>query len=218
MPVDDFHQLIAVITLQAASKYGFVVAGGNALIKHGIVDRYTADLDLFSDREGAVEAAAGAVEEALRSAGLHAERQDKSAGLSDVWYGLGEGLAEWVITAPGGRQTILQMAYFGRSRRPVTIDGVPVLAIEDAVGWKCHALVTRVEPRDYIDIAAALGRYRVSQLIRFARRLEPGLLPQEFADAGRRLDLMADSRFARLGLRRAAIARIRKRFADWPRD
>ncbi len=218
MPVDDFHQAIAVIALQAAAEYGFVVAGGNALIKHGIVDRYTADIDLFSHREGAVQAAAAAVELALRAAGLHAERQDKSEGLADIWYAIGEGLAEWVITAPGGQQTILQMAYFGRSRKPVIIDGVPVLAIEDAVGWKCHALVTRVEPRDYVDVAAALGRYSVPDLIRFARRLEPGLRREEFADAGQRLDHMSDSRFTRLGLRRAAITRLRKRFADWPRN
>ncbi len=218
MPVDQFQQQIAVIALRAAARYGFVLAGGNALIKHGIVDRYTADIDLFSDREGAVQAAAGAVEQALRAAGLHVERQDKSAGLSDIWYAIGEGLAEWVITAPDGRQTVLQMAYFGRSRRPVTIGGVRVLAIEDTVGWKVVALVTRVEPRDYVDVAASLGRYSVSDLIRFARRLDRGLRPEEFADAGLRLDQMPDRRFARLGLRPPAIKLLRKRFADWPRQ
>lgn len=48
MPVDEFHQALAVIVLQVASEYGFVVAGGNALIKHGIVDRYTADIVMWS--------------------------------------------------------------------------------------------------------------------------------------------------------------------------
>lgn len=69
-----------------------------------------------------------------------------------------------------------------------------------------------------MDVAGALGRYSVTQLIGFARRLEPALRPGEFADAGRRLDGMADSRFARMGLPPAAIALIRNRFADWPRD
>ena len=218
MPADKFQQAVAVIALRAAAEHGFVVAGGNALIKHGIVDRYTADLDLFSPREGAVQAAAAAVEQALRAAGLQVERQDQSGGLDDIWYAIGEGLAEWVITGPGGQQTILQMAHFGRSRKPVIIDGVPVLAVEDAVGWKTHALVTRVEARDYVDVAAALGRYSAPQLIRFARCLEPGLRREEFADAGQRLDHMSDARFTRLGLRRTAINRIRKAFADWPRN
>jgi hypothetical protein len=31
---------------------------------------------------------------------------------------MGESLAEWIITAPGGEQMILQMAYFDRTRDP----------------------------------------------------------------------------------------------------
>jgi hypothetical protein len=37
-------------------------------------------------------------------------RRDKAAGLADVFPGLGEGLAEWVITASDGAQMMLQMA------------------------------------------------------------------------------------------------------------
>ncbi len=55
-------------------------------------------------------------------------------------------------------------------------------------------------------------------VIRFARRLEPGLRPEEFADAGRRLGQMPDRHFARLGLRPSAIRLLRRRFADWPRQ
>ncbi len=51
---------------------------------------------------GAVEAAAGAVEAALRGAGFEAERQDQSAGLTDIFPGTGEGLAEWIVIAPAG--------------------------------------------------------------------------------------------------------------------
>jgi hypothetical protein len=49
-----------------------------------------------------VQAAAGAVEAALRDAGFAAERRDQAAGLADVFPGLGEGLAEWVVTASDG--------------------------------------------------------------------------------------------------------------------
>jgi hypothetical protein len=45
-------------------------------------------------------------------------------------------------------------------------------------------------------VAAALQRYGPSQLIRFARRLDPGLTSREFADAGLRLDQMTDTTFA----------------------
>jgi hypothetical protein len=47
-------------------------------------------------------------------------------------------------------------------------------------------------PRDYLDIAAALDRYTVAELIGFARRLDPGLTGEDFADAGQRLDRLDD--------------------------
>ena len=83
MPVNDLHRRVAAIALGAAAKHGFALGGGNALIAHGIIDRLTEDVDLFTDKAGGVQAAAGAVEAALLAAGLEAERQDKSAGLAD---------------------------------------------------------------------------------------------------------------------------------------
>src|ERR1700687_2146384 len=59
---------------------------------------------------------------------------------------------------------------------------------------------SRVEPRDYVDTAAALGRYTVAQLIGLARRLDPGLTERDFADAGRQPGRMPDQMFARYGL------------------
>ncbi len=203
--------------MRAAAKHGFALGGGNALIAHGIVDRPTEDVDLFTDEDNGVTAAAGAVEQAIRAVGFEAERQDTIGGLAEVFYGMGDGLAEWIITEPGGRQMMLQMAYFDRDRRPVTMDVGPVLDLEDVVGSKVCALASRVEPRDFVDTAAALGRYSVDQLIGFARRLDPGLTDQEFADAGRLLDQLDDAVFARYGLSPQDVARLRERMAAWPR-
>jgi hypothetical protein len=217
MPLDELHAAIAAIALGAAGRHGFALGGGNALIAHGIVDRPTEDVDLFTDEDDGEMAAAGAVEAALRAAGFGAERQDMTAGLADVFYGMGDGLAEWIITGPDGRQMMLQMAYFDRDRRPVTMDIGPVLDLEDVVGSKVCALASRVEPRDYVDTAAALERYTVDQLIAYAKRLDPGLTDRDFADAGRQLDRMPDGLFARYGLDAAAVGRLRQRFAAWPR-
>jgi hypothetical protein len=218
MPLDELHAEVAAIALGAAGRHGFALGGGNALIAHGVIDRPTEDVDLFTDEDGGVTAAAGAVEAALRAAGFGAERQDKTAGLADIFYGMGDGLAEWIVTGPGGRQMMLQMAYFDRDHRPVTMDVGPVLDLEDVVGSKVCALASRVEPRDYVDTAAALERYRVDQLIAYARRLDPGLTDRDFADAGQQLDRMPDGVFARYGLDDAAVARLRERFATWPRS
>jgi hypothetical protein len=218
MPIDELQREVATIALRTAARHGFALAGGNALIAHGIIDRRTDDVDLFSDQETAVAAAADAVEGALRAAGFEAERRDQAAGLEDVFSGMGEGLAEWVITAPGGEQTMLQMAYFDRTRGPVTMDVGPVLDLEDLAGSKVCALASRVEPRDYVDTAAALQRYSVDQLISFARRLDPGLEARDFADAGTQLDRMPDGLFTRYGLSPEDVARLRHQFAAWPRS
>jgi hypothetical protein len=174
MPVSDLHRRVAAVALAAAAEHGFALGGGNALLAHGVISRPIQDVDLFTDQEHGVQAAADAVEAALRRAGFQAVRQDQAGGLSDMFPDIGEGLAEWMVTASGGEQMLLQLDCFDRGRQPVVMDVGPVLDLEDAVGGKVCALASRVEPRDYADVAAALGRYRAAQLIGFARRLDPG--------------------------------------------
>ncbi len=217
MPISGLQREVATIALRVAARYGFALAGGNALIAHGVIDRPTEDVDLFSDQETGVAAAADAVEAALRAAGFVAERQDGINDLGDIFEGMGEGLAEWLITSPTGQQTMLQMAYFDRTRGPVTMDVGPVLDIEDLAGWKTVALVSRVEPRDYVDVAAAVDHYTIDELIALARRLDSGLQDRDFTDAGRQLDRMPDGLFARYGLDPQDVARLRERFTAWPR-
>ncbi len=150
--------------------------------------------------------------------GYTAERQDKTAGLAEVFEGMGEGLAEWIITTPDGAQLMLQLAYFDRGRQPVLMEFGPVLDLDDAIGGKVAALATRAAERDYIDVAAALARgYTVAQLTTLALALDPGLAAEDFADAGQRLDRLRDDRFAPYGLTPDDVTRLRKRFAAWPR-
>jgi hypothetical protein len=217
MPVGQLHGQVATIALRAAARHGFALGGGNALMAYGVVDRFTADVDLFTDEEASVAAAAAAVETALRAAGFGTERRDQAGGLGDIFYGLGDALAEWIVTAPGGEQMMLQLAYFDRARRPVVMEVGPVLDLEDVVGGKVCALASRVEPRDYVDTAAALERYTREQIIGFARRLDPGLTDRDFAEAAARLDQWGDGVFASFGLDADDVDELRKRFAAWPR-
>jgi hypothetical protein len=218
MPLDQLHREVAAIALGAARQHGFALGGGNALIAYGVVDRPTEDVDLFTDEDDGVSAAADAVQAALAAEGFTVERQDKASGLADVFEGMGDGLAEWIVTAPGGRQMMLQMAYFDRGHKPVVMDFGPVLDLDDVVGSKVCALASRVEPRDYVDTAAALDRYTVPQLISLAKRLDPGLTDRDFSDAGRQLDRLPDAVFTRYGLTPADVAALRERLAHWPRS
>jgi hypothetical protein len=217
VPVSDRHREIAAIALRAAAKHGFALAGGNALLAHEFVVRETEDVDLFTNVESGVEAASDAVESALRRAGFATLRQDKLTGLADIFEGMGEGLAEWIVTAPDGYQTMLQLSYFDREHEPVRMDVGPVLDLEDLIGQKVCALASRIEVRDYIDTAQALREYTADELIRLARRRDPGLEERDFAEAGQELDRLTDAQFAQYDLTPGDIARIRAAFADWPR-
>jgi microcompartment protein CcmL/EutN len=66
MPVSDLHRQVAAVALAAAAGHGFALGGGNALLAHGVISRPTQDVDLFTDQERGVQAAADAVEAALR--------------------------------------------------------------------------------------------------------------------------------------------------------
>jgi hypothetical protein len=217
VPVSELHRDIAAVALRAAAKHGFALAGGNALLAYEFVARETEDVDLFTNVESGVEAAADAVESALRKAGFTVVRQDKTAGLADIFEGMGEGLAEWIVTAPDGRQTMLQLSYFDREHEPVRMDIGPVLDLEDLIGQKVCALASRIEVRDYIDTAQALQEYTAAELIRLARRRDPGLDQRDFAEAGRELDRLTDAQFAQYDLTPHDIAAVREAFADWPR-
>jgi hypothetical protein len=122
------------------------------------------------------------------------------------------------VTAPGGEEMLLQLAYFERGRDPVVMDLGPVLDLEDAIGGKVSALASRAEPRDYADVAAALDRYSLAQLIGLARRLDPGLTGEDLAFAGLHLDRMDDRAFAEIGLSQHEVIALRDRFTAWPRD
>jgi hypothetical protein len=218
MPLDTLHGRIASIALRAAARFGFALGGGNALIAHGVVDRLTRDVDLVTDQETGVVAAKGPVEEALRWEGFAVQRRDWANGLSDLFPDWEEAAADWHVTAPNGRRTDLELVQFDRSREPVLMDVGPVLHLEDAAGNKVCALAGRVEPRDYVDTAALLGRWSPAKLIGFARRLDSGLKDREYAAAAQRLDRMPDEKFTPFGLTGQAVAALRERFAVWPRD
>lgn len=74
----------------------------------------------------------------------------------------------------------------------------PVLHADDVVAGKMSALFTRAEPRDFLDVDAALrtGRYTREQLLKLAERADAGfdrkiLAPASTADYARNQSVTA---------------------------
>lgn len=217
MTSEEFQAEVARLALVVASRHGFALAGGHALIAHGVVDRPTEDVDLFTDQTGGVTAAADLVMSALSRAGLHVAAVGDSHDLGGVFDGFDHDLVECEVSR-GDQVVRLQLVRFDRHRQPVMMQIGPVLHLDDVLGTKVAALATRAAPRDYIDTAAALGRYSRDRLIELARQADSGLTEEDFADAMQRLDRMEDSVFREIyGLTAAQINEVRQRFATWPR-
>jgi hypothetical protein len=211
MALSEMQLRMAEVGLQAAGRYGFALAGGGALDVHGITHRFTADVDLHTDRLGVMHQAAAEVERALTDAGFKPERQQLEG------RGVGGWNAEWWVPDPsGGDGVLLKLAIYGRQGEVMTLAVGPVLAVDDVVASKACCLVERGDPRDFVDVAEALGRWTVAELIAMARVANPDLEDHEFAGAGQMLDELPDETFTRYGSD-LSPAEIRERFRDWPR-
>ncbi|MET0956524.1 MAG: nucleotidyl transferase AbiEii/AbiGii toxin family protein [Cryobacterium sp.] len=208
----DFFRDVAKIALAVADKHGFVLGGGVAWLVNGLVQRPTEDVDLFTDTEDGVAAAAGEVTAALIAAGYSVAREMTD----ELFDGMDDNLREFLV-GDGDRALRLTLCRLDRRRTPVVMDVGPVMHLDDLVATKVAALVGRREVRDYIDVAAALDRYPLERVLALARLADPGIEADEIADAGRYLDRLDDARFAVYGLGAEQVARLRERLAAWPR-
>ena len=208
-----YQARVARVALAAASDYGFALAGGQALIAHGVVSRPTSDIDLFTDRDDGVRDAAETVVAALAEAGFDVTEIAETAELFD---GFDHSMAEFEVHS-ADEAVRLQLVRFDRDRQPVMLEIGPVLHLDDVIGTKVAALAARAEPRDFIDVAAALDRYGRDRLVALGMRADPALTKKELLDAMRRLDRMPDDVFRLYGLGPDEIAAVRAAFGAWPR-
>jgi hypothetical protein len=210
-----FQTRVAQLALSVAQDHGFALGGSRALIAYGIIARPTEDVDLFSNTDDGVQAAAELVRATLLNAGLAVDVIPETSELGELFYGFEREMVEFEVRE-ADNIVRLQLVRFDRSRSPVVMEVGPVLHIDDVVGSKVAAMATRAEPRDFIDVAALLARYSAEQLVKLGLRSDPALTNEDFADALRRLDRLDDSVFADLyGRTTDEIAEIRARFATW---
>jgi hypothetical protein len=232
----DRHRRLIQVTLEAAAPYGAALGGRNALAVHGLSGQGTKVIDVVTSRD-TVPQAAGAIQAALRRAGYRADRQPQAPELENTWPGGRDTAAEWHVRKPephdhppiGGIRDYqctkcFDRDYIGLSRAPRSHDPVqtelgPVLHPEDAAGAKVADLARRGRIRDYAATADLLKHYKPAELIGFARRLDPSLDRQDFANLAQRLDRAPEVAFTYSGLHRPEeVTRVKDQFVPWPRD
>jgi hypothetical protein len=97
------------------------------------------------------------------------------------------------------------------------MDVGPVLHMDDVVAGKMSALFTRAEPRDFLDVDAAVmtGYYTRERLLELAEEADAGFDRRVFADLLAMLHRYPDRRFTAYEATPDHIAAMRKRFEEW---
>jgi predicted nucleotidyltransferase component of viral defense system len=201
---------LAEIGLRVAGRYGFALAGGYAVQAHGILDRPSEDVDLFTawERRKDFAVAVDAVVDAYRADGYTVEVTQRFETFSRL-----------AVTDPATpeRPYMVELAANWRARPPVTMDIGPVLHVDDVVAGKMSALFARAEPRDFLDVDAAqvTGRYTRERLLELAEQADAGFDRRVLADLFAMLQRYPDRRFAAYGAEPGQIQAMRERFARW---
>jgi hypothetical protein len=208
--VDPFHERLARVGLSAAEQYGFALAGGYAVQAAGILERPSEDVDLFTawERRADFAAAVDAVVNAYTEHGYAVEITQQF-----------ETFARLAVVEPSEPRSSykVELAANWRALPPVQMDIGPVLHPDDVVAGKMSALYTRAEPRDFLDVDAAItsGRYTREQLCELAEQADAGFDRRILADLFAMLERYPNRRFAFYGADAEHLTALRARFANW---
>ena len=149
--IEAFQAEVAWLALAAIDGHGFALAGAGALIAHGLTDRSTQDLDLFSPLPGGAGQVTATLQQALRDAGFGVTVDSSPTAAAGEF-------ARLEVTR-GDHSVQIDLGRDWRQHPPIIMAVGPVLHLGDAVGNKVGAMIGRGLPRDYLDVAAALQRY-----------------------------------------------------------
>lgn len=186
MPSWDFQRAVAAVILGVTHEDGFALAGSGAIREHGLTDRPTQDVDLFT--LNATEARfADAVNRAMTALSERGYEPTltRTSGL----------FARLLVTRDDERLEV-DLGVDWRGHDPVMFDIGPVLAIDDAVANKVGAVYSRAAARDFLDVDSIRRSERFSdpELLRLAAEHDPGFEDGTFADQRGLVSISAQTR------------------------
>ena len=187
---------------------GFALAGSGAIREHGLIERPTEDVDLFTTSQDPT-AFAGAVEQVtarLQGSGYTVEETRCSAQFARLH-----------VESADGLQVDVDLGVDWRRDEPVRLEVGAVLSLADAVGNKVGALYSRGEARDYLDVDAIRGSgpFSDAQLVAAVAERDAGFDLGMFAwrlDAARRVSLDDVSRY---GVTADELGAVTARCTQW---
>lgn len=201
--------------LPVCDRYGLVLAGGHAVVAHGVVDRPTRGVDLVTAVSTPIADIVAALTEAYRRAGYEVTGV---AGDDPVAARLA------VIAEPEGEPRQVGVFKEPLSRPPVRLgvegfeEPVPVAALEDCAAMKTAALAGRAAARDLIDVRGMTAYFSQGELLAMATAFDEGFRPGALAERLDKLSSLDDRAYSSYGLDEPAAADLRLWAMDWAQD
>ncbi|CAN5319522.1 hypothetical protein BH09ACT6_BH09ACT6_02910 [soil metagenome] len=205
---EELQRDVTRAVLRALEGTSFALAGSGAIREHGIIDRPTQDIDLFTSDvdEARFDTAVDTVVDDLRSTGHVVDERRRVVRF-----------AQLLVTTADGRFVEIDMGVDSREGEPVTLSVGSVLGLDDAVGNKVSALYSRAEDRDYLDVDAirASGKFTDAQLVEAARERDAGFEVPMFITQLDGAQRLRPERVADYGVQPAQLDAIKERFGQW---
>ncbi|MCX6416708.1 MAG: nucleotidyl transferase AbiEii/AbiGii toxin family protein [Actinobacteria bacterium] len=197
----DFQIQVATEFLSTTGGNQFVLAGGAALLVHGISKRPTQDLDFFTNIPNY------AIEDGLNSLVNLSDRNGWSVELVRS-----ENSFRRVIIH-GDESLLVDLARDSALiLKPVQTRVGLVVAPEELAGRKLLALFDRALARDFIDVYVLATHFSLDSMIVMAQMIDPGFDPVALSEM-----LETIERFEDLNLSGSGIdpGELREFFANW---
>lgn len=165
---EEFQRHITTQLLNALGDVGFALAGAGAIRAHGLTDRPTHDVDLFTQPR--------ITGQVFRAAVVRASAALREAGHEVTPLQESDTFARVRILNTGGQVLDVDFAVNWRADPPVQMSFGPVLSERDAVAGKLSAVYSRGEVRDFLDLDAirASGRYTDEELLALGTEHDAG--------------------------------------------
>ncbi|NJP51289.1 nucleotidyl transferase AbiEii/AbiGii toxin family protein [Streptomyces sp. SBST2-5] len=203
------HERLRADLLAVGAPYGLVLAGGDAVRAHGLVERAGRGVDLATEDAAPM----GDIADAVR------------AGLEARGWVVGEVQADplaarlVVRAAADGEECPVDLRKEMLWRPPVVTEAGPALSLEDLIGTKVRALADRGLPRDLVDVHTVADRWSHPELEELGRRHAPDTF--DLAELQTRLagtDWLDDVEFRKQGLDSPAVDELRRWAQQWADD
>lgn len=203
MALEPALREVATLALALPEADGFVLAGGGAMIEHGLVDRRTVDLDLFAPQADRIPRLAVALQRVLPTAGWTVEVV-RDAGTFMRLQADRE-----------GETVVIDLAQDARMRPAVRLEVGNALAVDELAADKVLALFSRAQSRDLVDVDALRQRFTDDELFSLAREKDSGFDTGVFASGLRAASRRATDDFVQTGVPAEDVAALRERAQAW---